>query len=96
MGKTGDTLPRVAKGKRPRFHREAGVDPLFGVVAALAAELWAARERIATLERVLERAGSLPAGAVEGDAPDAETAAARQAEREAFIQRVFQALEDFR
>jgi hypothetical protein len=96
MAETGDRMPRVAKGKRPRFHREAGVDPLFGVVAALAAELWAARERIATLERVLEHAGSLPAGAVEADAPDPETVASRQAEREAFIQRVFQALEDYR
>ena len=96
MPKTGESLPRVAKGKRPRFHKQAGVDPLFGVVAALAAELWAARERIATLERVLERAGSLPAGAVEDEVPGAEVTAARQAEREAFIQRVFQALEDWR
>jgi hypothetical protein len=91
-----EALPRVAKGGPARFHREPGVDQLFGIVASLAAELWAARERIDTLERLLEQAGTLPGGAVERFEADPELVAARQREREAFIQRVFQVLEDYR
>jgi hypothetical protein len=96
MERPAQTLPRVAKGKRPSFHKEHGVDQLFGIVTALAAELWSARERIDTLERLLEQARALPAGAVERYEADTDVTAARQAEREAFIQRVFQVLEDYR
>jgi hypothetical protein len=95
MAEATNALPRTPKGKRAAFHAEPGVDQLYGIVAALAAELWAARERIDTLERLLEGAGALPAGAVERFEPDSGTAALRQQEREAFIRRVFQVLEDY-
>ena len=85
----------MPKGKRARFFREPGVDQLFGVVTALSAELWAACERIDTLERVLQEAGVTPPDAVEKYAPDEVTVAQRAAAREAFIQRVFQVLEDY-
>ncbi len=95
MGESNERLPRAPKGKRASFYAEPGVDQLYGIVAALAAELWAARERIDTLERALEQAQVLPPGAVERFQPSAEIAATRQQEREAFIQRVFQVLEDY-
>jgi hypothetical protein len=95
MAEPLNRLPRTPKGKRATFYAEPGVDQLYGIVAALAAELWAARERIDTLERLLEQSRALPAGAVERFEPAAEVAAARQLEREAFIQRVFQVLEDY-
>ena len=95
MAEDSNSLPRVPKGKRATFYSEAGVDQLYGIVTALAAELWAARERIDTLERVLEQAGAMPPDAVEGFAPGPELAARRQQEREAFIQRVYQVLEDY-
>jgi hypothetical protein len=95
MAEGSNSLPRVPKGKRAGFYAEPGVDQLYGIVTALAAELWAARERIDTLERVLERAGLIPPDAVEGFAPGDELAARRQREREAFIERVYQVLEDY-
>ena len=95
MADADNSLPRVPKGKRATFYAEPGVDQLYGIVTALAAELWAARERIDTLERVLEQSGAIPPDAVEGFAPGPELAARRQQEREAFIQRVFQVLEDY-
>jgi hypothetical protein len=95
MAEAENTLPRTPKGKRATFYAEPGVDQLYGIVAALAAELGAARERIDTLERLLEQARALPPGAVESFQPPAEVAAARQREREAFIQRVFPVLEDY-
>jgi hypothetical protein len=88
-------LPRTPKGARAGFHSEAGVDQLFGIVAALAAELWAARERIDTLERLLEQAQVVSSGGVERFEPDSQAIAARQAERDAFIRRIFQVLEDY-
>lgn len=92
---TGEKLPRVARGKRVRFFREPGVDQLFGIVTSLSAELWAAFERIDTLEQVLHDAGVTTTDAVERYAPDEQTIARRAAAREAFIQRVFQVLEDY-
>jgi hypothetical protein len=95
MTDSTEHLPRVAKGRRASFHDDPGVDQLFGIVTALASELWVARERIDTLERLLEASGVLAAGAVEGFRPDGADATARTAEREAFIRRVFQVLEDY-
>lgn len=95
MAEGSEALPRTPKGKRATFYAEPGVDQLYGIVAALAAELWAARERIDSLERLLEQSQALPQGAVERFQPTAEVAAGRQQEREAFIQRVFQVLEDY-
>ena len=94
MDEESNSLPRVPKGKRAMFYTEPGVDQLYGIVTALAAELWAARERIDTLERVLEQSGTMPPDAVESFAPGPDLAARRQQEREAFIQRVYQVLED--
>jgi hypothetical protein len=71
------------------------VDQLFGVVASLSAELWAAYERIDTLERVLQESGVLRPDAVEKFSPGEQVLAQRAAAREAFIQRVFQVLEDY-
>lgn len=95
MTEGSNSLPRVPKGKRATFFTEPGVDQLYGIVTALAAELWAARERIDTLERVLEGSGVMPPDAVEGFAAGPDLAARRQQEREAFIQRIFQVLEDY-
>lgn len=95
MGETNDRLPRSPKGKRASFYAEPGVDQLYGIVTALAAELWAARERIDTLERLLEKSGTLPPDAVERFEAGPDQVARRQQEREAFIQRVFQVLEDY-
>jgi predicted transcriptional regulator of viral defense system len=89
------TLPRVAKGRRARFHDDAAVDQLFGIVTALTAELSVAFERIETLERVLARRGSLERAEVEDYVIDEVEAGDRAAQREALIARVFQVLEAY-
>ena len=86
-------LPRAAKGKRPRFHKTEGVDELFAVVVALTAEVSALSERLQTLEAILEKTRKIPRQAIEKhELSDAELAS-RAVDREALIERVFQAVE---
>lgn len=86
-------LPRVAKGKRPRFHADPNVDRLFAIVTALTAELSVVGERLMTLERVLIARGALAADAVETHEIDEAESSARLQWREGLIERVFQPLE---
>lgn len=86
-------LPRVPKGKPARFHRDPAIDQLFGIVAALTGELSVVTERLATLERVLERRGGLAPDDIERYEMDDAEAARRTQEREALIERTFQVLE---
>jgi hypothetical protein len=86
-------LPRVPKGKPARFHRDPAIDQLFGIVAALTGELSVVAERLATLERVLERRGGLGPDDIERYEMDDAEAARRTEEREALIERTFQVLE---
>ncbi len=61
------------KGERPALHDDPVVDDLFGMVAALTAEISVALDRIATLERLLEQRGVLTPGGVEAyEADEAE------------------------
>jgi hypothetical protein len=86
-------LPRVPKGKPVRFHRDPAIDQLFGIVAALTGELSVVAERLATLERVLERRGSLGPDDIERYEMDEAEAGRRTEAREALIERTFQVLE---
>jgi hypothetical protein len=83
----------VAKGKRVRFHADPAIDQLFGIVAALTGEVSVVMERLATLERVLERRGGLAPDDIERYEMDESESQRRVVEREALIERTFQVLE---
>ena len=85
-------LPHAAKGKRPSFYPDPAVDALLAAIAALTAEVSVAFDRIATLERLLERHDLLPTDAVESYEADDTESRRRIAEREALIERVFRVL----
>ena len=74
---------------RPRFYADPGVDRLTAVVMRLASELWVARERVDTLERLAGLAGK-----ADGFEPDAAASEQREAARQAFIQTVFAPLRE--
>lgn len=86
-------LPRVPKGKRAQFHADPAIDQLFGIVAALTGEISVVAERLATLERVLERRGGIGVDDIERYEMDEAEAARRVGDREALIERSFQILE---
>lgn len=93
----GRTFPTRARGARPTYFDDDGAtDAIISIVSALAAEVWALRERLASLEAVLEAAGGLEPGLVEAYRPAADEADDRAAEAAAFTSRVFRVFEEMR
>jgi len=88
-------LPRDPKGRRAQFHDDPAIDQLWAILLALTAEVSVAFDRIDTLERLLERTGTLPPDAVEAFVPDETAATERSRRREELIQRVFQVLSQY-
>ncbi|MGQ2941285.1 MAG: hypothetical protein ACT6Q7_12650 [Blastomonas fulva] len=77
-----------AKGRRPAFFDEPAVDRLYSLTLALASELSATRERLDTVERLLEAGGSLRREDVEAYAPDRATGQERGEATRAYIARI--------
>ena len=88
-------LPRDPKGRRAQFYDDPAIDQLWAILLALTAEVSVAFDRIDTLERLLERDGTLRRDQVEGYRPDEPASQERNLRREALIQRVFQVLSQY-
>jgi hypothetical protein len=70
------------------FFPDPNVDRVLGVVMELAAEVYALRERLHTVERLLERAGAVTRADLDAYEPSPEERAERLAERDALIARI--------
>ena len=93
----GRSYPTKARGARPTFFDDDGAtDAVLSIVTALAAEVWALRERVDSLEMVLERSGTLDRADVENLRVDGEAAADRDHDAAAFTGRVFRVFEEMR
>ncbi len=93
----GRNFPTKARGARPTFFDDEGAtDAVLAIVTALAAEVWALRERQSTLEVVLTEAGIDVSAAIERYRPDGAAAADRAAEAAAFASRVYRVFEEMR
>jgi hypothetical protein len=82
-----DSRPKP-KGHRPYFFDDPAVDQLHAALLAVTQELAVARERIDTLERLLESAGHLDRAAFERFQPSEAAAAERTVLREQLVERV--------
>jgi hypothetical protein len=83
---------RKPAGKRPYF-LDAEVERVLAITMAVVQELAVARERIDTLERLLEAKGLLAPGEVEGFAPTADQAAERGLWTQEYLARVLRILQ---
>lgn len=92
MTRPGKEIPRVAKGKRPRYFSDPAVDKLHAIVMTLVGELAVTRDRLDAVERLLERNGTLSREDVAGFIPDDDAETERRAERDAYIARVMRVL----
>ena len=70
------------------FFRDPAVDRMLGVVMELAGELYVVRDRLRTLEMLLEQRGTLSVADLDTYRPSTEEQSRRLAERDAFIQRI--------
>jgi uncharacterized FlgJ-related protein len=77
-----------AKGKRPWFFDNPEVEKVLAMTMAVASELAVTRERLDTVERLLESQGLLKRQAVETFKPDAAATDERNQWRQAYIARV--------
>ena len=77
-----------AKGKRPEYFDDPAIDRLLSMTLALLAETSALRERIDTLERLLEANGALRREDIERFVPDRAAGEERGLLTKAMIARV--------
>ncbi len=77
-------LQQKAKGERPQY-LDAEVEKVLSITMALAGEVAVMRERIDSIERLLEKAAVLTKTDVDHYAPSPEEHAEREAWRESFL-----------
>jgi hypothetical protein len=70
------------------FFRDPAIDRFLGVVMELAGELYVMRDRLRTLETLLQQRGTLSVADFDTYRPSPEEHSRRLAERDAFIQRI--------
>lgn len=80
---------RDAKGKRPAFYAAPGLDQAMSMILVLANEWNVLRDRLDTLERVLEARGIDAAEAIEAYQPPQPVLEAREARRQDFLARLY-------
>ena len=85
-----------AKGKRPHFFEDADVERLMNIVMALVQETAVIRERLDTVERLLEKRGAVTRADIENFAPTKAEAEERGAWTQEFIARILRILQQER
>jgi hypothetical protein len=87
-------MRRTIRGGRPYFFADPAIDKILNMVVVLGGEVWTLRERLAALEAIQVRQGSLAAGEVDAHdfSPEDETQLA--ALRKEFIDSLFRVLQE--
>ena len=87
-------LPRTAKGKKPQYFSYPTIDKLLSMVLTLMGELSVTRDRLDTVERLIENNGLFKVDDIEHyEIPD-DVNAIRMDRRSAYIARVLKAVQD--
>lgn len=77
-----------AKGKRPQFFEDADNERLLSILMAVAGELAVTRERLDTMERLLEKKGLVSQQEIETFTPSSDEAEARGLIQQEYIARI--------
>lgn len=89
-------LARVAKAKRPVYLDERAIDNLYSIVFTMMQENAVMRDRIDTLERLLEQRNVLARSDVENFVPDAVASAEREGRNAATVEKLLRCLQEDR
>ncbi len=86
-------MRRTIRGGRPYFFDDPAIDKILNMVVVLGSEVWTLRERLAALEAIQIRHGSLASGELDAHefSPEDETRLA--GERKEFIDSLFRVLQ---
>ncbi len=86
-------LQRKARGERPYFFDDPSVDKVVAMVMGLAGETAVMRDRLDTIERLLETKGLLRRAEIEAYQPSDDVLADRSAWREAYLSEILRIVE---
>jgi phage-related protein len=86
-------LARVAKGKRPQYFSDPAIDKLLAMTLTIMEELAVTRDRLDTVERLLERKKVVRVRDIEQYVARGEAAAQRAARRTAYVERVMRVVQ---
>ncbi|QMW22499.1 hypothetical protein [Sandaracinobacteroides saxicola] len=84
---------KKAKGKRPAYFEDPAVDRLLSIVMALAGEVAVNRERLDSLERLLDAKGTVSRADLEGYKPDADAGYERGLMHREYIARILRGVQ---
>jgi hypothetical protein len=84
-------IPRTAKGERPQNFSDPAIEKVLGIALSLASEVSVLRDRLDTIERLMDSRGVLPRAAIDSYEPSAAEMAERAARRMEYLERVLQA-----
>lgn len=82
-----------AKGKRPSYFDDSAIDRLVSILMAVAGEVSVLRERLDTVERLLETQGSLSRDDIENYVPDHQAAFERGSLTREYVARVMRGVQ---
>lgn len=82
-------LPRETRGKRPHFFEDPALDQMMTFMIELTTEVSVMRERLDTVERLLETDGKVTRANLEAYRAPPDVEAERAAWRDAYLKRVF-------
>lgn len=85
-----------AKGKRPWFLKDPDVERMMNITLALMQEVSVLRERMDTIERLMERDGTVSKASIEAFTPTKQEAEERGAWTQEYIARVLRILQQDR
>jgi hypothetical protein len=86
-------MSKTAKGKRPVYFDDPQTDKVLAIVMALIGEVSVLRERLDTIERLLEAKDILAIADIEAYQPDDSVAKEREQWRAEYIARVLRVLQ---
>jgi hypothetical protein len=86
-------IPRVAKGRKPLYFSDPAIDKLLWMTMTLMEELSVTRDRLDTVERLLEGKRILRRRDIESYVPPAAAGSERASRRAAFVERVMRVVE---
>ncbi len=84
---------KKSKGKRPAYFEDPAIDRLLSIVMAVAGEVAVNRERLDTIERLLDAKGTISRADIEAYKPDREAGYERGLLHREYIARVLRGVQ---